>query len=112
MVKSVADKCLMTFVENRDELESTFAGVVGQAVQVALEGLQKAHQEAIDGVSDEEEKVKALQEALDSANTLKDQADKALADAQEAQQRASEKKSDAELQLETHVDEENQLQPK
>merc|ERR1719235_509366 len=65
MVKSVADKCLMTTVETRDDLEVTFAKVVGQAVQTALEGLQKAHKEAIADVTSEEEKVKALQDALD-----------------------------------------------
>merc|ERR1719498_341018 len=112
MVKSVADKCLMTTVETRDELELTFAKVVGQAVQTALEGLQKAHKEAIEDVATEEEKVKALQEALDAANTLKEQADKALEEAQEAQRAASEKKSEAENELETHVEEENGLQPK
>merc|ERR1719247_2859811 len=78
MVKSVADKCLLSPVENRDEIELTFAKVVGQAVQTALEGLQKAHKEAIEAVTQEEEKVKALQDSLDSANTLKEQADKAL----------------------------------
>merc|ERR1719453_854693 len=112
MVKSVADKCLMTPVESRDELELTFAKVVGQAVQTALEGLQKAHKDAIDEVATEEEKVKSLQDALDSANTLKEQADKALEEAQEAQRTASEKKSDAETELENHVEEENGLQPK
>merc|ERR1719171_1201727 len=112
MVKSVADKCLLNPVENRDELESTFAKVVGEAVQTALEGLQKAHKEAIEGVTAEEEKVQALQEALDSANTLKEQADKALEDANGAQIQASEKKSDAETELENHVEEENGLQPK
>merc|ERR1719335_456446 len=112
MVKSVADKCLMTTVETRDELELTFAKVVGQAVQTALEGLQKAHKEAIADVTSEEEKVKSLQDALDSANTLKEEADKALKDAEEAQLRASEKKSDAESELENHVEEENGLQPK
>merc|ERR1719506_1457570 len=112
MVKSVADKCLLSPVENRDEIELTFAKVVGQAVQTALEGLQKAHKEAIEAVTQEEEKVKALQDALDSANTLKEQADKALEEAQEAQRSASEKKSDAETELENHVEEENGLQPK
>jgi DNA repair exonuclease SbcCD ATPase subunit len=112
MVKSVADKCLMNPVENRDELESTFAKVVGEAMQTALDGLKKAHQEAIDGVAAEEEKVQALQAALDSANTLKEQADKALEEANEAQLQASEKKSDAETELENHVEEENGLQPK
>merc|ERR1719235_2400872 len=112
MVKSVADKCLMTTVETRDELELTFAKVVGQAVQTALEGLQKAHKDAIADVAAEEEKVNALQEALDSANKLKEQADKALEEAQEAQIAASEKKSDAETELENHVEEENGLQPK
>merc|ERR550514_1969154 len=112
MVKSVADKCLLSPVENRDEIELTFAKVVGQAVQTALEGLQKAHKEAIEAVTQEEEKVKALQDALDSANALKEQADKALEEAQEAQRTASEKKSDAETELENHVDEENGLQPK
>jgi len=112
MVKGVADKCLMTPVETRDELETRFAKAVGEALQTAIEGLQKAHKEAIDGVTTEEEKVKALQEALDSANTLKEQADKALQDAQEAQLRASEKKSDAETELDDHVTEENGLQPK
>merc|ERR1719453_1507781 len=111
MVKSVADKCLLSPVENRDELELTFAKVVGQAVQTALEGLQKAHKDAIEAVTQEEEKVKALQEALDSANALKEQADKALEEAQEAQRAASEKKSDAETELENH-EEENGLQPK
>merc|ERR1719171_879872 len=111
MVKSVADKCLLHPVENRDEIELTFAKVVGQAVQTALEGLQKAHKEAIEAVTEEEEKVKALQEALDSANALKEQADKALEEAQEAQRTASEKKSDAETELENHVEEENGLQP-
>merc|ERR1719146_344077 len=77
MVKSVADKCLMTPVESRDELELTFAKVVGQAVQTALEGLQKAHKDAIEDVASEEQKVKDLQDALDAANTLKEQADKA-----------------------------------
>merc|ERR1719498_1882247 len=112
MVKSVADKCLLNPVENRDEIELTFAKVVGQAVQTALEGLQKAHKDAIDGVTAEEEKVKSLQDALDSANTLKDEADKALEEAQEAQRTASEKKSDAETELDNHVEEENGLQPK
>merc|ERR1719305_1707403 len=112
MVKSVADKCLLSPVENRDEIELTFAKVVGQAVQTALEGLQKAHKDAIDDVASEEEKVKALQDALDSANALKEQADKALEEAQEAQRAASEKKSDAETELENHIDEENGLQPK
>merc|ERR1719171_594164 len=112
MVKSVADKCLLSTVETRDELEVTFAKVVGQAVQTALEGLQKAHKEAIADVTSEEEKVKALQDALDSANTLKEQADKALEEAQDAQRAASEKKSDAETELETHIEEENGLQPK
>merc|ERR1719281_2031904 len=112
MVKSVADKCLMTPVETREELELTFAKVVGQAVQTALEGLQKAHKDAIDDVATEEEKVKELQAALDSANTLKEQADKALEEAQEAQKLASEKKMEAETELETHVEEENGLQPK
>merc|ERR1719353_2264615 len=65
MVKSVADKCLLNPVENRDEIELTFAKVVGQAVQTALEGLQKAHKDAIEAVTQEEEKVKALQEALE-----------------------------------------------
>merc|ERR1719161_1154251 len=73
--------------------------VVGQSLQTAMEGLQKAHKDAIDGVTAEEEKVKSLQDALDSANTLKDEADKALADA-------------AEAELENHVWEENGLQPK
>merc|ERR1719498_621617 len=112
MVKSVADKCLMTPVETREELEVTFAKVVGQAVQTALEGLQKAHKEAIDEVAVEEEKVKNLQDALDSANTLKEQADKALEEAQEAQHRASVSKSEGENELENHVEEENGLQPK
>merc|ERR1719281_1219457 len=112
MVKSVADKCLMTPVETREELELTFAKVVGQAVQTALEGLQKAHKDAIDDVATEEEKVKELQAALDSANTLKEQADKAVEDANEAQLRASEKKTNAETELSTHVEEENGLQPK
>merc|ERR1719506_613756 len=112
MVKSVADKCLLSPVENRDEIELTFAKVVGQAVQTALEGLQKAHKEAIEAVATEEEKVKSLQEALDSANTLKEQADKALEEAEEAQRSASEKKSEAETELENHVEEENGLQPK
>merc|ERR1719379_2931224 len=112
MVKSVADKCLMTTVETRDDLELTFAKVVGQAVQTALEGLQKAHKDAIEEVATEEEKVKALQDALDSANTLKEQADKALQEAQEARDTASEKKSEAESELENHIDEENGLQPK
>merc|ERR1719335_1549225 len=112
MVKSVADKCLMTTVETRDELELTFAKVVGQAVQTALEGLQKAHKEAIADVTSEEEKVKNLQDALDSANTLKEQADKALEEAQAAQGLATEKKSEAETELENHVEEENGLQPK
>merc|ERR1719171_3326487 len=112
MVKSVADKCLLSTVETRDELEVTFAKVVGQAVQTALEGLQKAHKEAIADVTSEEEKVKALQDALDSANTLKEQADKALEEAQDAQRAASEKKSEAETELETHIEEENGLQPK
>merc|ERR1719335_50907 len=112
MVKSVADKCLMTTVETRDELEVTFAKVVGQAVQTALEGLQQAHKEAIEDVATEEEKVKELQAALDSANTLKEQADKALEEAQEAQKLATEKKMEAETELENHVEEENGLQPK
>merc|ERR1719313_216137 len=109
MVKSVADKCLMTTVETRDDLELTFAKVVGQAVQTALEGLQKAHKDAIEEVATEEEKVKGLQEALDSCLTLKEEADKAL---QEARDAASEKKSEAETELENHIDEENGLQPK
>jgi len=112
MVKSVADKCLMTPVETRDELETTFAKVVGEALQTAMGGLQKAHKDAIDAATEEDDKVKTLQEALDAANTLKEQADKAVEDAQEAQLRASEKKSDAEKELEEHVVEENGLQPK
>jgi chromosome segregation ATPase len=112
MVKSVADKCLLSTVETRDELETTFAKVVGEALQTAIAGLQKAHKDAIEEVTTEEEKVKALQEALDSANTLREQADKAVEDANEAQLGASEKKSDAETELEAHVEEENGLQPK
>jgi chromosome segregation ATPase len=112
MVKSVADKCLMTPVENRDELESTFAKVVGEAVQTGLEGLKKAHKDSIEAVAEEEEKVKGLDAVLAEANTLKDQADKALDEAQEAQKEASGKKSDAETELETHIEEEDGLQPK
>jgi len=112
MVKSVADKCLMSTVETRDEIETTFAKVVGQAVQTAVEGLQKEHKDAIASVEEEEEKVKALQADLDSANTLKEQADKALEEATEAQKEASDKKYEAETELETHVEEENGLQPK
>merc|ERR1719420_2029156 len=112
MVKSEADKCLLSPVENRDEIELTFAKVVGQAVQTALEGLQKAHKEAIEAVTQEEEKVKALQDALDSANTLKEQADKALEEAQEAQKEASDKKSEAETELENQLEHENGLQPR
>jgi len=112
MVKSVADKCLMTPVENRDELESTFAKVVGEAVQTGLEGLKKAHKDSIEAVAEEEEKVKELDAHLAEANTLKDQADKALDEAQEAQKEASGKKSDAETELETHIEEEDGLQPK
>jgi hypothetical protein len=112
MVKSVADKCLMTPVENRDELESTFAKVVGEAVQTGLEGLKKAHKDSIEAVAEEEDKVKGLDAVLAEANTLKDQADKALDEAQEAQKEASGKKSDAETELETHIEEEDGLQPK
>lgn len=43
---------------------------------------------------------------------MKEQADKAVEDASEAQLAASEKKSDAETELENHVEEENGLQPK
>jgi len=112
MVKSVADKCLMSTVETRDEIETTFAKVVGQAVQTAVEGLQKEHKDAIASVEEEEEKVKALQADLDSANTLKEQADTALTEATEAQKEASDKKYEAETELENHVEEENGLQPK
>jgi len=112
MAKAVADKCLMNTVENRDDLETVFAGVLGQALQTAMAGLQKEHQEAIDGVKAEEEKVQALEEAVAEANTQKEQADKALADAQDAQFRASEQKLTAETELENHCEEENGLQPK
>merc|ERR1712078_958489 len=51
-------------------------------------------------------------EAVAEANTQKEQADKALADAQDAQFRASEQKLTAETELENHCEEENGLQPK
>ena len=38
-------------MEQRDDLEAVFAGVLGQALQTAMAGLQKEHQEAIDGVN-------------------------------------------------------------
>jgi hypothetical protein len=112
MVKSVADKCLSSTVENRDELEKKFASLVGQSLESAMEGLTKAHKDAADAVAAEEEKVKALDESLASANELKEKADKALEDAQAAQMLASDKKSEKETELETHVWEENGLQPK
>merc|ERR1719171_956399 len=70
------------------------------------------HKDAIASVEEEEEKVKALQAGLDSANTLKEQADKALTEATEAQKEASDKKMEAETELESHLEEENGLTPK
>jgi chromosome segregation ATPase len=112
MVKSVADKCLLSTVETRDEIETTFAKVVGQALETGVEGLKKEHLDAIAAVETEEEKVKTLQSELDSANTLKEQADKALDEATEAQKQASDKKMEAETELESHLEEENGLTPK
>jgi len=112
MVKSVADKCLLTAVETRVPLETEFAKVVGAALEAAMEGLGKAHQDAIDVVTAEEEKVQSLQNALDEANTLKEKADESLTLATEEDLKATDKKTDADLTLANHQEEEKQLQPK
>merc|ERR1719473_1451032 len=112
MVKEVAEKCLIPAVENREPLETKFAEAVGVALDASMDGLAKAHKEAIDTVTDEEKKVQTLQEGLDESNSLKEKSDESLASATEAEMQATEKKNDAENALAAHVEEEKGLQPK
>jgi hypothetical protein len=112
MVKAVAGKCLMTQVEHRDNLETTFAAVVSQALQTAKEGLQNMHKSAAEALVEEEERVKTLQATLDSAIAAKEQADKELEDAAAARSQASDKKAEGEAELEKHSEEEMALTPK
>jgi len=112
MVKAVAEKCLAPATENRVELETKFAEAVGDALETAMEGLAKAHKDAIDLVTAEEEKVQSLQGSLDEATTLKEKADESLANATTEQEQATAKKTEAETTLGAHQDEEKALQPK
>merc|ERR1719191_2495230 len=112
MVKEVAGKCLIPAVENRDPLETKFAEAVGETLEAAMDGLAKAHTEALELVAEEEKKVQTLQEGLDESNSLKEMSDESLASATEAEMQATEKKNDAENALAAHVEEEKGLQPK
>merc|ERR1719191_1505097 len=112
MVKEVAGKCLIPAVENRDPLETKFAEAVGETLEAAMDGLAKAHTEALELVAEEEKKVQTLQEGLDESNSLKEKSDESLASATEAEMQATEKKNDAENALAAHVEEEKGLQPK
>jgi len=112
MVKEVAEKCLIPAVENRDPLETKFAEAVGETLDAAMDGLAKAHTEALELVADEEKKVQTLQGGLDESNSLKEKSDESLASATEAEMQATEKKNDAENALAAHVEEEKGLQPK
>merc|ERR1719502_422561 len=91
MVKEVAGKCLLPAVENRDPLETKFAEAVGETLDAAMEGLAKAHTDALEIVADEEKKVQSLQSAT------------------EAEMQATEKKNDAENALAAHAEEEKGL---
>merc|ERR1719453_2059129 len=77
-----------------------------------MDGLAKAHTEALDVVTEEETKVQSLQDALTESNTLKEKADESLQNANEAELQATEKKTEAESTLATHAKEEQGLQPK
>jgi len=112
MVKEVAEKCLIPAVENREPLETKFAEAVGETIESAMDGLAKAHTEALELVAAEEKKVQTLQEGLDESNSLKEKSDESLASATEAEMQATEKKNDAENALAAHVEEEKGLQPK
>jgi chromosome segregation ATPase len=112
MVKEIADKCLLPPVENREPLETKFAEAVGVALDASMDGLAKAHKEAIDTVTDEEAKVQSLQDALTECNTMKEKADDSLATANEEELQATGKKTEAESTLADHVKEEQLLQPK
>merc|ERR1719473_2656336 len=112
MVKEVAEKCLIPAVENREPLETKFAEAVGETIESAMDGLAKAHTEALELVADEEKKVQTLQEGLDESNSLKEKSDESLASATEAEMQATGKKNDAENALAAHVEEEKGLQPK
>jgi hypothetical protein len=112
MVKEIAEKCLLPPVEERQELETKFAEAVGAALDSSIEGLSKAHQEAIDTVADEETKVNSLEAALTESNALKEKADQSLATANEEETQAMAKKTEAESTLATHVAEEKTLGPK
>merc|ERR1719502_1364111 len=112
MVKEVAGKCLLPAVENRDPLETKFAEAVGETLDAAMEGLAKAHTDALEIVADEEKKVQSLQDALDESNSLKEKSDESLQSATEAEMQATEKKNDAENALAAHAEEEKGLQPK
>merc|ERR1719235_2551151 len=112
MVKEVAEKCLLPPVENREPLETKFAEAVGAALNASIDGLTKAHSDATEFVADEEKKVKALEDALTEANTMKEKSDEALQAANEADLEATAKKSEAETALASHQVEEKALQPK
>merc|ERR1719331_1400514 len=112
MVKEVAEKCLIPAVENRDPLETKLGEAVGETLESAMDGLAKAHTDALELVADEEKKVQTLQEGLDESNSLKEKSDESLASATEAEMQATEKKNDAENALAAHVEEEKGLQPK
>merc|ERR1719313_540488 len=112
MVKEVAEKCLLPPVENREPLETKFAEAVGATLNASMEGLAKAHTDATEIVADEEKKVQDLENALDEANSLKEKSDESLTAANEAELQATEKKTEAESALATHIEEEKGLQPK
>merc|ERR1719160_2326982 len=98
MVKEIADKCLLPPVETREPLETKFAEAVGTALDAAIDGLTKAHNDANDVVAAEEEKVQNLGNGLAEAN--------------EAELEATGKRTDADSALKTHVEEEKTPQPK
>merc|ERR1719217_1249449 len=112
MVKDISSKCLLPPVEDRGELETKFAEAVGAALDASMDGLEKAHKDAIDIVSAEEDKVQNLQNGLDESNSLKEKADGSLAEANEEESEATKKLTEAEAALATHTQKEKALQPK
>jgi chromosome segregation ATPase len=112
MVKEISEKCLLPPVENRAPLETKFAEAVGAALNASMEGLEKAHKDATDVVTADEEKVQNLDNALTEANSLKEKADDSLTKANEAEVEATGKKSESEAALAAHDKEEKGLQPK
>merc|ERR1719333_312986 len=108
----IADKCLLPPVETREPLETKFAEAVGTALDAAIDGLTKAHNDANDVVAAEEEKVQNLGNGLTEAVSMKEKSDESLAAANEAELEATGKRTDADSALKTHVEEEKTLQPK